>query len=104
MVDVILITIIVVCIVDVSGFIDTIKSLLKRIMTGGKMSDPNYSLKPIDCSLCMSFWTNLIYTIATGQFSLWILTFILLCSVMTPVIRDIIFTIRDLMIKLIGRI
>lgn len=104
MVDVILITLIVVCIVDVSGFIDTIKSLLKRIMTGGKMSDPNYSLKPIDCSLCCSFWTNLIYTIATGQFSLWILTFILLCSVMTPVISDLIFTIRDLIRKLIGRI
>ena len=104
MVDVILITLIVVCIVDVSGFIDTIKSLLKRIMTGGKMSGSDYSLKPIDCSLCMSFWTNLIYTIATGQFSLWILAFILLCSVMTPVISDLIFTIRDLIRKLIGRI
>lgn len=104
MVDVILLTIIVVCIVDVSGFVDSLKSAIKYLVTGGKMSDPNYSLKPIDCSLCMSFWTNLVYIIATGQFSLWILAFILLCSVMTPVIKDIIFTIRDILTKLIGRI
>lgn len=104
MVEVLLLTIVVVCIVDISGFPDSLKSGIKRIMTRGRMSSPDYSLKPFDCSLCMSFWTNLIYTITMGKFSIPILTFILLMSCFTPVIKDFILMLRDVITTVLRKI
>lgn len=104
MLDVFLIAVIVVIIVDISGFVDSLKSGIKYIATKGKMSSPDYSLKPLDCDFCAQFWTSLIYVIAMGEFSLWMLVWILLMSVMTPIIKDVIITIRDIMIKMIDKI
>lgn len=104
MLEVFLIAVIVVLIVDISGFIDSLKSGLRYISTKGKMSSPDYSLKPLDCSLCCTFWTGLIYVIAIGEFSIWMLVWILLMSTFTPVIKDMILFIRDLMIKIISRL
>lgn len=101
MLDLFLIAVIVVCIVDISGFTDSWKSGLKRLLTKGRLSNPNYSLKPFDCSTCLNFWTGLVYLLVTHNFSLWMLTYLLLLSVMTPVIKDVIILIRELFIKLI---
>lgn len=104
MLDLFLISVIVVIIIDISGITDTIKSLIKRIITRGMMSDPNYSLKPIDCSFCMTFWTGLVYMLCVGTFSLWMVTFLLLLCVMTPVIKDVIILFRNTIIKIINKI
>lgn len=104
MLDLFLISVIVVIIIDISGITDTIKSLIKRIITRGMMSDPNYSLKPIDCSFCMTFWTGLVYMLCVGTFSLWMVTFLLLLCVMTPVIKDVILLFRNTIIKIIKKI
>ena len=66
--NLLLINLILSYIIDVSGAVDSIKSFLKRILTKGKMSDPNYSLKPFDCSLCMTFWVSLIYLLVFDLF------------------------------------
>lgn len=102
MLDLFLIAVICVIIIDLSGVTLSIKSGIKRILTKGMMSDPNYSLKPIDCSFCITFWSGLVYMLVGHSFSLWMLTYLLLLCVMTPVIRDVIILIRDLMIKLIN--
>lgn len=104
MLDIFLISVIVVIIIDISGITDTIKSLIKRIITRGMLSDPNYSLKPIDCSFCMTFWTGLVYMLCVGTFSLWMVTFLLLLCVMTPVIKDVIILFRNTIIKIINKI
>lgn len=104
MLDLFLISVIVVIIIDISGITDTIKSLIKRIITRGMMSDPNYSLKPIYCSFCMTFWTGLVYMLCVGTFSLWMVTFLLLLCVMTPVIKDVIILFRNTIIKIINKI
>lgn len=104
MLDIFLISVIVVIIIDISGITDTIKSLIKRIITRGMMSDPNYSLKPIDCSFCMTFWTGLVYMLCVGTFSLWMVTYLLLLCVMTPVIKDVIILFRNTIIKIINKI
>ena len=101
MLDLFLIGVICVIIIDLSGVIDSIKSAIKRLLTKGKMSDPNYSLKPIDCSFCMNFWCGLTYLLVTSTFSLWMITYVLLISLMTPVIRDFIMLVRDKLILLI---
>ena len=104
MLDLFLIAVIVVIIIDISGITLSIKSGIKRLLTRGRMSDPNYSLKPIDCSFCMTFWTGLVWLLVTHSFSLWMLTYLLLLCVMTPVIRDVIILIRELFIKIIKKL
>lgn len=101
MLDLFLIGVICVIVIDLSGVIDSIKSAIKRLFTKGKMSDPNYSLKPIDCSFCMNFWCGLTYLLVTNTFSLWMITYVLLISVMTPVIKDVLLLVRDKLILLI---
>lgn len=104
MIDIIWIAIIWVIILDISGFMDNVKSGLKRLFTRGRMSDPNYSLKPFDCSFCMTFWTGLVYLFITHSFSLWMLAYLLGICVMTPVISLVLVTIRDIFIKIIRKI
>ena len=104
MIDIIWIAIIWVVVLDISGFMDHLKSWIKRLVTGGRMSDPNYSLKPVDCSFCMTFWTGLVYLWITHQFSLWMISYLLLICVMTPVIQLILITFRDIFIKIIRKI
>lgn len=104
MIDIIWIAIIWVIILDISGFMDHLKSGLKRLLTRGRMSDPNYSLKPFDCSFCMTFWTGLVYLWITHQFSLWMVCYLLLICVMTPVVSLVLVSVRDLFIKIIRKI
>lgn len=104
MLDLFLIAVIVVIIIDISGITLSIKSGIKRLLTRGRMSDPNYSLKPLDCSFCMTFWTGLVWLLVTHSFSLWMLTYLLLLCVMTPVIGQVIILIRELFIKIIKKL
>lgn len=104
MLDLFLIAVIVVIVIDISGITLSIKSSIKRLLTRGRMSDPNYSLKPLDCSFCMTFWTGLVWLLVIHNFSLWMLTYLLLLCVMTPVIMDVIILIRELFIKIIKKL
>ncbi len=101
MIDILLIAVICVIIIDLSGITDSIKSALKRIVTKGRMSDPNYSLKPIDCSFCITFWTGLIYMLITHSLTLWMTAYLLCICVMTPVIKDILILIKETLLKII---
>lgn len=104
MLNIFLISVIVVIIIDLSGITESIKSALKYIVTKGRMSDPNYSLKPFDCSFCMTFWTGLVYLLVTHSFSLWMLTFLLLTCVMTVFVKDVIVTFRGLLQYIIKKL
>ena len=92
-------TVIVVIVVDISGFIDSIKSLIGKVLHIN-----NVSLKPLDCSFCMNFWASLIYLLITNQLSITAVMVTLLLSTMTPVIQDLIYLIRDLIGKIINKI
>lgn len=102
MLDLFLIGVICVIIIDISGVTYSIKSGIKRLLTKGMMSDPNYSLKPIDCSFCMTFWSGLVYLLVTNTLSLWMITFLLLICTMTPVIKDVIILVRESLIKILN--
>lgn len=91
-IDLFEITIIVVIIVDISGFIDSIKTLIGKVLHIN-----NVKLKPLDCSLCMTFWVSMAYLIYANELSITTLMFSLLISVMTPVIQDLIYLIRDIL-------
>lgn len=104
MIDILWIAITWVVVIDISGFTDHLKSWIKRILTGGRMSDPNYSLKPIDCSFCMTFWTGLVYLIVTHTLTLSMLAYLLCVCVMTPVIGLVLVTVRETFIKIINKV
>lgn len=92
------ITLIIIFIVDISGFIDSIKYLLSKIL-GFNVT----KLKPIDCSLCLTFWSTLIYTILTDL----TLFNILLCCVFsysTTYILELVYLMKDLYIKILRKI
>ena len=91
--------VIVVIIVDISGFIDSIKSFVGKVL-----GINNVNLKPFDCSFCLNFWVSLGYLLITNELSITAVMFALIMSVMTTVIQDIIYLIRDLLGKIISKL
>ena len=92
------ITVIVVIIVDISGFVDSVKTLIGKVLHIN-----NVSLKPIDCSFCMNFWASIGYLVITNELSITAVMVALLLSTMTPIIKDAIYLIRDLLGKAINK-
>ena len=102
-INILLITLIVVFIVDLSGIIDTLKYWIwKKFVKYGDYH--NLQLKPLDCSLCMTWWINLIYIIAIGKFTIPYLAFISLCSLLSSKIADIEQYIEDLLTYIINKL
>lgn len=96
--DLFKISIIVVIIIDISGFIDSIKTLIGKVLHIN-----NVNLKPLDCSLCMTFWVSMAYLLITNQLSITAVMVTLLLSTMTPIIKDAIYLVRDLIGKAINK-
>lgn len=72
-IDMLLITLVVCFIVDISGVIDSIRNGLARVIyrrTKVKVDTKSLSLKPFSCSLCSTWWCCLIYILITGHFTL----------------------------------
>lgn len=93
--DLSLIAFIIVFIVDLSGAVTSFKSFIKRIITKGKLTDGNYRLMPFDCSLCMTWWTCLLFLLITGQFTLPYIAFTCVLAFLTDTIRGILQLIKD---------
>ena len=96
-----LITAIVVFIVDISGAVDSLKSGLKWILTKGKMKNSDYQLKPLDCSLCMTFWSGIIYLLITNNFTLPYLAFVCLLACFSGIIKNTILLVEDIITTII---
>ena len=104
MINLIFINIAVVYLIDQSGGMDSLKSLLKRLLTNGKMKDSDYSLKPFDCSKCMTFWVSIGYLLFIGELS--IFTFMLAClsSFAAQFTNEIFNIVKIVFIKLTNRL
>lgn len=96
----ILIQIITVIIVDLSGFIESLKKAISFLISKGKFTKDDYNLPPIDCSFCMNFWIGLIYIFIIGQFNLPMIAVILFLSYTAETTKDILIFTKDIMAKL----
>ena len=103
MINCLFITIIWVLILDQLHFWDDITSVISGWMTNGKIKKP-IQLKPFNCSVCMSWWTNLAYIIVTNQFSILMILYILVLSWTTPIISSILTLVKNLFLKFINTI
>lgn len=60
---------IVIFIIDLSGFVMSVKKGLFKLVFG-KKEFQEYRIKPFDCSLCMTFWICTGYLFYTGNISI----------------------------------
>jgi len=104
MIELLLLQLIIVFIIDISGFVDTMKSKLAKLLTNGKFKSSDFRLRPFDCSLCATFWTGIIYLLITHQFTIPLFAFVCLLSATTTISKDVYFTIVDVIIKLLDKI
>lgn len=93
------ITVIVVIIVDISGFIDSIKNLIGKVL-----GINNVNLKPLDCSFCANWWVCVAYLLITNELTITAVMVTLLLSTITSIIKDSIYLIRDSIGKAINKI
>lgn len=95
--NLLLISVILVIITDLSGFPeDGIKPLFRRL-TGG-IGEPS---KIFTCSLCQTHWAGLLYLLLTGNFTLLNYAFVLFLAFMTPVTGSLLYLVRDFMQRII---
>ena len=106
-VNIILIAIIIVFIIDLSGAIEhLVKPIVKHFLHIPPHKDINLPL--IECSLCVVWWCGLIYvcyvaianSFTFNQFLI-LVSVLAVISFLTPVIKDLLILIKDLIIRFI---
>lgn len=93
-----LITLICTLVVDISGFINSVKTLIAKVL-GCQWYQ--ITIKPFDCSLCSSFWSCLIYLLYNNSLTLEYLFVTLLFAALTPIFKELFYTISDLLLKIL---
>ena len=99
MLGILYITILVVFLVEFSGIIDTLKGAL-----GKWLKCRVERLRPLDCSLCMVWWCNLLYIAIVGQFSLGNILLCAISALFADKVAELLSLIRDLISKAINQI
>lgn len=84
--------------IDLTDLIPTIKKQVWKVaMKEYKYRD--FSLKPFDCSLCMTWWVCFLYLLITHTLNLYTMAYSLLLAFLTPFIRDLLELTRDICLK-----
>ena len=103
MIDILLIGCVWVFVLDVSGAWNEMSAIVAGWITGGKIRKP-FPLKPFSCSLCMTFWTGLLYLVCVGRMTLPMIAWVCLVAMLTPRIKDIMLVADELLAKLLKKI
>lgn len=104
MLKILMIQIIMVLVIDISGFVDEMKIMLSKLLTRGKIATSNYNIKPFFCSTCMTWWCGLIYLIIVNEVSIFTIAFTLFVACMSPITKDLYYMIYDTIEKIIRTI
>lgn len=91
-IDLLLITLIIVFIIDISGVIDSIEDTLSKWLKG-KAKVP----KPFSCSLCMTWWVGLIYLLYVGEFTLLWIAVVALFAHLSGVLGTLLIWVREML-------
>ena len=95
---------IVIFIVELSGFDKTFKEIVSLIITKGRIRTSNYSLRPFTCALCMTFWCGLFHLIASGCLFFNYFVFLCLLSLLSSYTSSVIRMVLDMIAKIIDLI
>ena len=102
--NILLIAVICVIVIDLSGFVDSIKHLIWRIAFGKTKPYKDFDMKPFDCSLCSTFWLSIIYLLIIHELSIPLIAYILVIAYFTTTLKDIILFIKDFFIKILDEL
>lgn len=84
--DLLFLALITVFVIDYSGVIQSLEEGLQKWL---KMPNRAHVPKPFSCSLCMTWWTGLIYLLISAQFSLMAIALLAVIAAMTPAINSL---------------
>lgn len=99
----VLLQVIVVFLIDLSGGITSIKhAIWKWLKPHHAYRD--FEFKPFECSLCMMFWTGLIFLLITHNFTLPYIAIVSVLSFLTTVTKSALITIREIMNYILRKI
>lgn len=79
-------------ILDLSGVVNEIETAFQR-----RYKRKFLVRKPWSCSLCMTWWVGLIYLLVVGKFTIPMIGLVALLSFMTPVLKDLMLSVRELL-------
>ena len=91
------VTLIVVYVVDLSGFSQTVLDIASRVK-GRRVS----SLKPLTCSLCMTWWVTLLVALCTKQLTLPVAAYCAALSFASATIANVVIFINEVLKKILG--
>ena len=94
--DLFSILIISVLVIDISGFVHSIKAAIGKYL---KISPNSFRIKPFDCSFCMTFWISVIYLLVVGRFTLVNIAVVLLLCCLTTPLKNLVMSVRDKLTK-----
>ena len=94
--DLFSILIICVLVIDISGFVHSIKVAIGKYL---KISPNSFRIKPFDCSFCMTFWVSMIYLLVVGRFTLVNIAIVLLLCCLTTPLKNLVMSVRDKLTK-----
>lgn len=103
MINLLCIQIIIVFIIDLSGVVDYIQPLVWKWLFPKLPYKESVVIKPWFCSLCMTWWSGILYILITG-FTWKLLLYVALLAYFTPVTKDLLIIIKELIIKLLNKI
>lgn len=101
--NLLMIALVLVFIIDISGVMDHIKQLIWRWVYKGQRDYRDFSLKPLDCSLCSTWWCGLIYLCFTNLTFVNV-AYVALLAFLTPVFKDVLIMVKDFIAKMIDAI
>lgn len=94
--DLFSILIISVLVIDISGFIHSLKAAIGKFLG---ISPNSFRIKPFDCSFCMTFWVSMIYLLVVGRFTLVNIAIVLLMCCLTTPLKNLVMSVRDKLTK-----
>lgn len=94
--DLILVALITIYIVDLSGFTESWRAALARVLHVKELKP----LPPFDCSLCMVWWVCLIVLLTSGRCSLPMVAFSALLSYLSYPLGQMLKLLQELLLTL----
>ena len=99
LIDLILIQIICVNIVDISGVMSHIENAIARMLSLKRVS-----IYLFNCSYCVTHWCCVIYLLFNGALSLKTYAIVLVLCFLTSVTKDLLWGVRDRLVKLVSKL
>ena len=101
--DIVMIATIYVFGLDISGFWREVSCRIRRWATKGAVQTP-FGLKPFSCSLCMTFWTGIIYLLIMHAVTIGNVCFVCVVAMLTPRIKDVLLVVDGLLARLFDKL